>query len=319
MLKLMVHKPLIVGIALFLITVSCTKETIRIKETEFITEKVVIIVIDGPRYSETWGDSLKENIPHMANDLAHNGVIYKNFYNDGPTNTTSGHTAILTGFYQKIDNSGHMYPMKPSILQYFNRKHSQKPINTWIISSKFKLRVLSNCLQPFWINKNIPRTNCGKEGITNENRDDSITFNVFQNIFTEEKPQIIAVSFMGPDYWAHKQNWENYIQAIKQTDEYVYRIWELIQETPEYQDKTTLFVTNDHGRHLDSIANGYISHGDNCEGCRHINLFTSGPDFKNDQIIETPRELIDIFPTISVLLNLEVDNTKGEIMTELFK
>ena len=36
-----------------------------------------------------------------------------------------------------------------------------------------------------------------------------------------------------------------------------------------YKDKTTLIVSNDHGRHIDSKG-GFQNHGDDCAGCRHI-------------------------------------------------
>jgi len=61
------------------------------------------VVIDGTRYSETFGaDSLY--IPHIWSQLRPFGTIWINFYNDGLTKTDLGHTAIATGAWQKIDN-----------------------------------------------------------------------------------------------------------------------------------------------------------------------------------------------------------------------
>jgi hypothetical protein len=54
------------------------------------TENSIIVVMDGPRYSETWGDTSHQYIPHMFNDMAPFGVVYSNFRNRGETNTTSG-------------------------------------------------------------------------------------------------------------------------------------------------------------------------------------------------------------------------------------
>ena len=82
--------------------------------------------------------------------------------------------------------------------------------------------------------------------------------------------------------------------------------------------QTTLFVTNDHGRHLDGKKDGFISHGDKCEGCRHINFFAYGPDFKSNQIINVERELIDIPATVAGRMGFCIEKTKGDVMTELF-
>ena len=58
---------------------------------------IIIAVIDGPRWSESWGDPLRANIPHQAKELLPQGTLYTNFRNSGWTYTTCGHTALTTG------------------------------------------------------------------------------------------------------------------------------------------------------------------------------------------------------------------------------
>jgi hypothetical protein len=61
------------------------------------------------------------------------------------------------------------------------------------------------------------------------------------------------------------------------------------------KDKTTLFITNDHGRNADGHKDGFISHGDGSEGNRHIFLLAIGALIsKKDVIITKERELTDI-------------------------
>ena len=103
------------------------------------------------------------------------------------------------------------------------------------------------------------------------------------------------------------------------TDDYIYKIWQFIESDPVYKNKTALFITNDHGRHLDGVANGFVSHGDSCDGCQHINLYASGPDFKQGLILNNKREQIDIPATIAELLNLDIPTINGNVMTELFE
>jgi len=295
-------------------------------ETEIITKKyltqnVIIVVIDGPRYSETWGDSEHQYIPRLSNQLSKEGVVFSNFYNNGPTRTVSGHTAISTGNYQEINNSGLEFPEMTSIFQYWSKAYSMDKTATWIIASKDKLEVLSNCNDPDWMNLYNPSTNCGIGGfgIGSGNRHDSITFTTGIDILSEYHPQLALIHFREPDYSAHANNWPDYLNGITNTDEYVYNLWSYLETDEIYKGTTTLFVTNDHGRHLDGIKNGFISHGDSCEGCRHINLFAAGPDFKNGVTISTKREQIDIPSTIAELMKFKFPTGKGEIMYELFK
>ena len=44
------------------------------------TKNIFIVVMDGARYSETWGDSKQQNIPRIR-QLALQGVICTEFYN----------------------------------------------------------------------------------------------------------------------------------------------------------------------------------------------------------------------------------------------
>ncbi|MDB4754850.1 hypothetical protein OAF80_00180, partial [bacterium] len=46
---------------------------VEISTTKYKTQNVVIVVIDGPRYSETWGDSTHQYIPHLSNELSSTG------------------------------------------------------------------------------------------------------------------------------------------------------------------------------------------------------------------------------------------------------
>ncbi len=50
-------------------------------EKKYKTENVIVLIMDGPSYSETWGDSTHQYIPKMANNMAPQGVIYTEFRN----------------------------------------------------------------------------------------------------------------------------------------------------------------------------------------------------------------------------------------------
>jgi arylsulfatase A-like enzyme len=113
-------------------------------------------------------------------------------------------------------------------------------------------------------------------------------------------------------------DWKAYLKGIVNTDAYVHEIWQFIQNDSIYKDNTTLFVTNDHGRHLDGISNGFVSHGDNCDGCRHINLYSFGPDFKKGIVSSVNRSLVDVHATILELLHIRGAFTEGNVMLELF-
>lgn len=288
-------------------------------QTKYKTENVIIMIMDGPRYSETWGDSTHQHIPHMANDMAEHGVVYTNFRNNGPTYTCSGHTAIATGVYQRIDNTGKKYPKNPTIFQYFLKATGKSRKAAYVIASKDKLAILTDTKKRKWREQYRPYSDCGVNGFRTGYRSDLETYKSSLEILKKDKPNLVLINFRQPDSWGHAANYERYLSSMKKTDEYIYKIFEFIRSDPHYRGKTTIFVTNDHGRHLDGHKDGFVSHGDNCEGCRKINCFAYGPDFKKGIITDEARELIDIPITTAKLLNIEFNKkAKGQLMTELF-
>ncbi len=296
---------------------SCTSE--KVIDRVYQTKNVVVVVIDGPRYSESWGQTGRPNVRYMDSVLAPNGCTHSYFYNLGGTWTTHGHTALTTGTYQSIDNTGGEYPQNPGIFQHYLKKHPDETHLVWLITSKDKLQVLSDCKDLKWKKKYIASTDCGINGLGTGYRHDSITFKRVMYALEVQKPKVLFVNFREPDFSGHKGDWNAYIRGIQQTDSMVHEIWKYLESDPTYQGKTTMFVTNDHGRHLDGVSNGYVSHGCNCEGCRRIHLWSFGPDFKQGVFLNQQAELIDVNATIGELLQLHSLKSKGRVLSELFQ
>ena len=296
---------------------ACSGE--KVVDRIYQTKNVVVVVIDGPRYSEAWGQTGRPNVPYMDSVLSLVGCTHSYFYNLGETFTTNGHTAISTGVYQSINNTGGEYPQNPGIFQHYLKKHPDEKEVVWLITSKDKLQVLSDCKDSKWKGKYLASTDCGISGLGTGYRHDTITFRRVKYALQVRKPKLLLVNFREPDYSGHKADWNGYIRGIQQTDSMVHEIWKYIQSDPYYQGKTTMFVTNDHGRHLDGVSNGYISHGCTCEGCRRIHLWSFGPDFKQGVFLNQTAELIDINATIGELLQLHSLKSNGRVLWELFQ
>ena len=282
------------------------------------TRNVIIVVIDGPRYSETWAN-IPGNIPNMASRLKPRGVFFSNFYNNGYTYTNSGHTALTTGINQPIDNFGQEFPQQPSIFQLWRKATGKPATAAWLITSKDKLHILANTQNPEWKDKYVPSIDCGLSGPGTGYRADSLTLIAVERILTQYKPNLVLVNFMEPDGFAHAANWPFYIRGIARDDRYVMQLYEFLQKNKAYRNNTALLVTNDHGRHLDGVSTGWADHGDACEGCRHISLLAVGPDFRTGLTVADTTTLVDVPSTVSYLLKFPFTQGQGKVITRLFK
>jgi hypothetical protein len=277
------------------------------------TRNVIVIVVDGARYSETWGDSTHQYIPNLYS-LRSQGVLLNNFRNKGITLTNPGHTAISTGNYESIENYGSQRPTFPSMFQAFLKTSGQPADRAWLITSKEKLNILANCKQEGWTDKYVPSNDCGPGY-----RSDDTTYAHASNVMKKYHPNLMLINLKDPDVGGHANNWKAYIKGIQTSDAQIKGLYDLIQSDPIYKDKTTIIVTNDHGRNTDGVADGFITHGCGCEGCTHIEFFAIGPDFKKGVALDTPYEQIDISQTVAKLLNFKMEYSKGKVMTEIFK
>lgn len=278
---------------------------------------LLIVVIDGPRWTETWADPLiaTQNIPHMANELARLGTRYTAFRNTGWTYTNCGHTALTTGYYEQIENQGNELPSHPSVFQLFRAATDHPAESTWVIASKDKLHILADTKDTAWKGRLVPRFDCGKPG--GGYRDDVDTTAVVERTLTTDHPELMLVNLREPDSYGHAKDWKGYLRGIQTDDAAVARIWAAIQADPELKDRTDLFVTNDHGRHLDGHDVGFISHGDDCEGCRQISLLALGPDIAPGVVQTQTRNQIDLAATVAWLAGIDLPGSPGVVMHEL--
>lgn len=309
-----------IGFLLLIAIGACSKDKALVYDfPEYKTKNVVVIVIDGPRYSETWGEQRRGNIP-VRNTLLEQGVMVEQFFNGGVTFTNPGHSALMTGNYENLANNGTQMSNYPGMFQQWIQYRSKKPWKAFIITSKDKLWILGNTNNILYKNKYRPYIDCGvNQNGTGGYRADSITLaHVLYNL-KYKKPEMLFINFKDPDTYGHAADSANYIKAIQKTDEYVGIIWDYLQSDPKYKDCTTLIVTNDHGRHFDGHLDGFVSHGDNCSSCRRIELFAISPDFKKNKVIETPYQQIDVPATISQLMGFPMPYGKGKVMWDLFE
>ncbi len=291
----------------------------QVFDHSFNTKFVYILVIDGPRYSETYGEQNCKYSPILCDSLKKEGTFYANFQNNGPTFTVPGHAAIVTGNYQRISNSGTTLPKQPSIFQYFLKATNQDASAAYVVASKGKLDVLVNTKHKKWHNQYVASTYCGPNGNgLGYGRDDKTFAKVSALVQSQNPPQLLLINLLAVDVYGHANNWDKYLEAITQSDTYAAQLWEMIQANPLLKDQTTLMITNDHGRHLDGVRSGFVNHGCRCAGCRHISLLVLGPDTPKGVIVAKKTDMIDISKTIATIFHFEMPTSKGAFLQEAF-
>lgn len=275
------------------------------------TRHVVIVAIDGARYSETLGDPTYTWCPRQGFDLAPLGAVVDSFANLGETITVPGMTALATGVWQALANDGSERPHLPAMFEYYRSGTGALASATWVVAGKSKLDVLAYSDHPDY------GAAYGALAEVGDVSDLVTAFRVLDHLLTD-RPALMLVNLSDTDRAGHSGVWTSYVAAIARADSIVYELWQAIEADPTLAGKTTLFITNDHGRH-DDAHGGFQNHGDDCPGCRHIECLVLGPDTKKGYVSPVPYAQIDIPATAAELLGFEAPYMEGVVMEDLLE
>ena len=97
------------------------------------------------------------------------------------------------------------------------------------------------------------------------------------NELKTKKPKVLYISYGETDEWAHAGHYRSYLDAQNQVDNWIKEIWNFVQNDPQYKNKTTLFITVDHGRG-DKTKTQWTDHGADVVGASQIWFAAIGPE-----------------------------------------
>ena len=275
-------------------------------------DRVVLVIIDGARYTETLGDPAGIFAPRMK-QLALNAAVVDTFINNNFTYTQRAIPAIWTGSWSApVDTTigtqpKNQYCSTPTVWEYF-RKEKGGDSTTAIYFTKY----LTTPWMPSFSSGYGPAVWPWYISAGNTDRE---VWEIAHSVMSSQHPILSVMYLADVDHNGHSGVWADYTSAISIADSIVGEVWDALGADPFYAGRTALFVTNDHGRH-DALHGDFQSHGDGCWGCRHIMLLGAGCGIRpgHSPVLRT---IPDIVPTIGNILGFPTPQSSGHVMTEL--
>lgn len=105
---------------------------------------------------------------------------------------------------------------------------------------------------------------------------DSLTFHSAREYLLKHKPRVFYLGLGETDEWGHGRRYDLYLNAAQKADAFLQRLWEELQQLPEYAGSTSLVISTDHGRG-ETIRN-WTDHGQKVEEAEYIWMAVLGPD-----------------------------------------
>jgi hypothetical protein len=112
--------------------------------------------------------------------------------------------------------------------------------------------------------------------VDEEVRPDALTFHAAKRYLVEKKPRVLYISFDETDTQAHAGRYDRVLNSAHKADGFIRELWETTQAMPQYQGKTALIVTTDHGRGDPPVE--WKNHDKKTAGSEFIWLAVIGPD-----------------------------------------
>ena len=79
-------------------------------------------------------------------------------------------------------------------------------------------------------------------------RHDMLTYTSAKTYIEQKHPRVLFLGLGETDEFAHKGEYDHYLQKAHQVDEMIAELWYFVQTDPLYKNNTTFIITTDHGR-----------------------------------------------------------------------
>jgi hypothetical protein len=134
-------------------------------------------------------------------------------------------------------------------------------------------------------------------------RPDVFTYFAAREYLKLYKPDILYIAFDETDDFAHAGKYDQYLRSAHAVDKMMADLWTIIQQMPEYKNKTTLIVTTDHGRG-DIDKNNWRHHGERIKEADQIWIAAIGAGIPARGEVTSPNQVYQsqIAATIAELL-----------------
>ncbi len=244
----------------------------------------------------------KKLMPFLWSSIVNKGVIMGNRNYGNKVNNSNpywfsypGYNEIFTGYPDTSINSNDKIPNKnENVFEYLNRLPAYKGriavFASWDVFSYIFNEKRSGILVNDGF-KNVQGKLTERQKVFNQlqhempdlfhggERLDAATFNMGFEYMKVNKPRLMYFGLGDADEFAHAGQYDYYLDAASKLDSWLKKLWDYIQATPEYANKTTLLIATDHGRGS-AFEGNWKHHGSKIEGASEIWMAAIGPSVK---------------------------------------
>ncbi|MGG9961795.1 alkaline phosphatase family protein [Ferruginibacter sp. SUN106] len=261
-----------------------------------------------------WMDDASERrkklFPFLWSTVAAQGQLYGNRWAGNNVNNANpywfsypGYNEIFTGYPDTAVNSNDkIWNKNTNVLEFINqqKKYTGKvaAFSTWDVFPY----ILNTQRSGLYVNADVDSLHFSSPTLQVINdmqflttrpigvRPDVFTYFAAREYMKAYQPKALYIAFDETDDFAHGGEYDQYLKSAHAEDAMIADLWNYIQSSPQYKNKTTLIITCDHGRG-DKLKDNWRHHGSNIEDAGQIWIAAIGPDTKSLGEVKTANTL----------------------------
>ena len=296
--------------------------------------------------AEFWDNDVnvrrKKLLPFFWGTLSQQGQLYGNRTLGNKVDvanrwhvTLPGFTETLIGFADSTVDGNHSVPEKnTNVLEFINKQSAYKGKVAVFATSKLYDNILSVKRSGLMINcdsEEVDRPGAAFKLLNEEQRLspqifgerlDLVTYFQAKEYLKEYTPRVMYLNFSETDNYAHAGSYDWYISTLHGQERLIADLWNYIQSIPQYKDKTTLLISNDHGRG-NKVKSQWSSHGPYIQDSKDIFILAMGPDMPATGEVSNGQQLYQgqIAATLAKFLGLDyvAEHPVMPVITTMFK
>ncbi len=255
-------------------------------------------------YKTYWSNDVTERrkklMPFLWSGFVSNGQLYGNRNLGNKVDNANrywfsypGYSEIMTGYPDTAINSNG-FPPNPhvTVLEFLNQQPSLKnkvaAFGAWDAFDRILNQERSGIPVFSAFDKMGGNKPTANEKLLNAmNNDAHKPFGTAEclDVFTHygameylkaRKPKVLYIAYGETDEWAHSGQYRSYLDAAHQVDAWIKKLWDFLQNDPQYKNNTTLLFTTDHGRG-DIKKEEWTSHNNSIQDSHEIWFGVMGP------------------------------------------
>ena len=143
------------------------------------------------------------------------------------------------------------------------------------------------------------------------------SINEIPRILQSERPRVVVCRQMGHDVGHH--SYEQYLAAVKATDDAIGRMFDWLLREPEFAGKTAIVIRPEFGRDDEINQHGQLHHSCGFYYTHRVASIFWGPDFNRGVDRTTVINARDMAPTLTRLVGVDAIHAQGGVVPSLFK